>query len=395
MQFRYLVMNIALFTDTCFPQVNGVSNTVDMMVKHLTILGHHVHLFAPEYPHAKPIYQNITTFKSTSLWFYPDMVICHRDDALVRQVLHQFKPDVIHVMSELTCGWMGRSMAKELNIPLFTTFTTHIVEYARLHNVGFLSSVIWKYFRIFHKPARHVLTPSQVMIDELRKQKIYHTSLFQRGVDTSMYHPKYKSTQINGFDLSQYDTTFLYVGRLSKEKNIELLLKSFDSLCQSLSSTMALFIVGDGPARAYYQELANEHVHFVGFQDKKNLAQWYASVDAFVFPSMSETFGNVILEAMASDVLVVGAIQGGVGCILNKENGVAIDMRSFDELFAVMKHIALKKIKVETYQSGMHNTLKYYDWQTVLNLLVCKYENSINLSKSTSRLKYKRHSLDY
>lgn len=388
-------MNIALFTDTCFPQVNGVSNTVDMMVKHLTLLGHNVHLFAPEYHQPIPIYQNITTFKSTSLWFYPDMVICHRDDTLVRKVLHQFKPDVIHVMSELTCGWMGRKVAKELNIPLFTTFTTHIVEYARLHHVGFLSSAIWKYFRYFHKPARHVLTPSQVMIDELRRHKINHASLFQRGVDTSMYHPKFKSHMINGYDLSKYDTTFLYVGRLSKEKNIEILLKSFKSLCESLSSKMALFIVGDGPAKDLYQELANEHVHFIGFQDKKNLARWYASVDAFVFPSMSETFGNVILEAMASNVIVVGAIQGGVGCILNKENGIGIDMRSFDDLFAVMKHIALKKINVETYQKGMIMTLEKHNWNNVLNQLICKYENSIRLSRSPIRVKHKRHSFDY
>ncbi|MBS3991837.1 MAG: glycosyltransferase [Erysipelothrix sp.] len=388
-------MNIALFTDTCFPQVNGVSNTVDMMVKHLTLLGHHVHLFAPEYSQPQPIYQNITTFKSTSLWFYPDMVICHRDDRLVRSVLQQFKPDVIHVMSELTCGWMGRRAAQELNIPLFTTFTTHIVEYAKLHNVGFLSSIIWKYFKYFHKPARQVLTPSQVMINELRQQKIYHASLFQRGVDTSMYHPKYKSTIINGIDLSQYDTTFLYVGRLSKEKNIEILLRSFEALCQSLPSSMALFIVGDGPAKSLYQELANEHVHFIGFQDKHNLAKWYASVDAFVFPSMSETFGNVILEAMASNTIVVGAKQGGVGCILNNENGIAIDMRSFDELFAIMKHIALKKIKVKSYQNGMQKTLIKYDWNFVLNQLICKYENSINLSLGHTKVRHKKHSFDY
>ena len=228
------------------------------------------------------------------------MVLCYREDALARNKLQQFKPDVFHVMSELTCGWMGRSLAKELNIPLFTTFTTHMVEYAKLHHVGLLSSLIWKYFRWFHKPARQVLTPSQVMIDELRKQKIDHASLFQCGVDTSMYHPKCKCFRINGIDLSQYETTFFYVGRLSKEKKIELLLKSFNSLCQSLSSTMALFIVGDGPEKVYYQSIANDHVHFIGFQDKTTLTKWYASVATFVFPSMSVTFGNVILEAIAS-----------------------------------------------------------------------------------------------
>lgn len=373
-------MNIALFTDTCFPQVNGVSNTVDMMIKNFTYLGHHVHLFAPEYPQ-KAVYQNLTTFKSTSLWFYPDMGVCHRDDEKVRKVLREFKPDVVHVMSELSCGWMGRAMAKEFNVPLFSTFTTNIPEYAKLHGFWFLEPLLWNYLRYFHKPSRQVLAPSQVIINELKRQKFYHVSLFQRGVDISMYHSKYKSLIINGFDLQRFDTTFLYVGRLSKEKNIEVLLKSFAILCQSLSSKMALIIVGDGPAKSYYQGISNEHVYYIGFQDKKSLAQWYASVDAFVFPSMSETFGNVILEAMASNILVVGAVQGGVGCILNKENGIAIDMRSLDDLFSTMKQIALKNIKVDQYQRGMKKTLKKFNWYSVLNKLVGTYKHSQKVLK--------------
>jgi glycosyltransferase involved in cell wall biosynthesis len=329
------------------------------------------------------------------VWFYPDMRISHFNLKRVREVFDEFKPDVVHVMSELTCGMMGKIIAQERNIPLFTTFTTHIVEYARLHGVGYLSQPIWSYLKWFHKSSAQVLAPSMIIINELRDQKFKRVSLFKRGVDLSMYHPSYKAEMIDSFDLNDESIKFLYVGRISKEKNIEILLRSFEALCQSLPSSMALFIVGDGPAKSLYQELANEHVHFIGFQDKHNLAKWYASVDAFVFPSMSETFGNVILEAMASNTIVVGAKQGGVGCILNNENGIAIDMRSFDELFAIMKHIALKKIKVKSYQNGMQKTLIKYDWNFVLNQLICKYENSINLSLGHTKVRHKKHSFDY
>jgi glycosyltransferase involved in cell wall biosynthesis len=379
-------MNIALFTDTCFPQINGVSNTVDMMVKNLTKLNHHVHVFAPHYSNQSP-YTNITTFNSTPVWFYPDMRLSHLNLSKVREVCDEFKPDVVHVMSELSCGLMGRKIAHERNIPLFTTFTTHIVEYARLHGVGFLSSSIWAYLKWFHKPARQVLAPSMLMVSVLKKQGFRHVSLFKRGVDLSLYHPSFKQNVIDDYVLDSKRIKFLYVGRISKEKNIELLINVFNELSSSLSVPMSLYVVGDGPLKGEMEKLAKQNIHFLGFQDKVSLAKWYASVDAFVFPSMSETFGNVILEAMASETLVIGAKQGGVGCILNNHNGIAIDMNIFEELFSVMKHIALKKISKTKYIKGMKKTLDEHDWEHVLTTLIAKYEQSQLIDKNLSLYK--------
>lgn len=384
-------MNIALFTDTCFPQINGVSNTVDMMVKNLMKLNHQVHIFAPHYSFMPP-YQRLTTFKSTSLWFYPDMGLVHPDLKRVLRVCNEFKPDVVHVMSELTCGWMGRWIAQELNIPLFTTFTTHIVEYASLHGLGFLSKPLWSYLKWFHQPARSVLAPSMVMVRELQKQGFRHVSLFKRGVDLSMYHPSFKTDHIHHHPLGQDIIKFLYVGRISKEKNIELLINVFNELSVSLPIPMKCFVIGDGPLKSELEKKANHHVHFLGFLDKPTLAQWYSSVDAFVFPSMSETFGNVVLEAMASETLVVGAKQGGVGCILNENNGIAIDMQSHDALFSIMKHIALKKIDKTPYLDGMRITLEDHDWEHVLNTLIQKYENSRLIDKNFASYQ-RKHSI--
>jgi phosphatidylinositol alpha 1,6-mannosyltransferase len=383
-------MNIALFTDTCFPQINGVSNTVDMMVKNLIKLNHQVHVFAPNYE-SLPSYPRLTTFNSTSVWFYPDMRISHPNIKLVREIFDEFQPDVVHVMSELTCGMMGRLIANERNIPLFTTFTTHIVEYARIHGVGFLSQPIWMYLKWFHKSSRQVLAPSMMMVRELKNQKFRHVSLFMRGVDISMYHPSFKMESIGSYTMGSDSIKFLYVGRISKEKNIELLIKVFNHLSSAISNPKSLFVIGDGPMKDELEELSNNDVHFLGFQDKSSLAKWYASVDAFIFPSMSETFGNVILEAMASETLVVGAKQGGVGCILNEHNGIAIDMNSHEELFSIMKHIVLRKIDTKPYCEGMKKTLEEHDWEHVLNSLIQKYEKSRSIDKNLALHIQKHH----
>ncbi|MBS3972649.1 MAG: glycosyltransferase family 1 protein [Erysipelotrichia bacterium] len=383
-------MNIALFTDTCFPQINGVSNTIDMMVKNFIKLNHQVHVFAPHY-HPLPSYPRLSTFNSTSVWFYPDMRISHFNLKRVREVFDEFKPDVVHVMSELTCGMMGKIIAQERNIPLFTTFTTHIVEYARLHGVGYLSQPIWSYLKWFHKSSAQVLAPSMIIINELRDQKFKRVSLFKRGVDLSMYHPSYKAEMIDSFDLNDESIKFLYVGRISKEKNIELLIKVFNHCSSSLPIPMKLFVIGDGPLKHEMEKISNKNTHFLGFQDKTSLAKWYASVDAFIFPSMSETFGNVILEAMASETLVVGAKQGGVGCILNEHNGIAIDMQSYEDIFSIMKHIALRKIDKTQYLEGMRKTCREHDWEHVLNALIQKYEQSMTFDKGLSSFKQKHH----
>jgi glycosyltransferase involved in cell wall biosynthesis len=368
-------MNIALFTDTCFPQINGVSNTVDMMVKTLRSQGHQVHIFAPEYEVA--IYgSSMTMFQSFPVWFYPDMKVSLFNMNKVRSVCDYFNPDVIHVMTELTIGHMGRNISLERKCPLFTTFTTHVAYYAQLHGLAYLQKPIWSYLKWFHKSAYRVLVPSHSMISELKSQGFQHLQWFKRGVDVHLYNPSHKKQLIDHYDLSQYQCTFLYVGRLSKEKEVEMLIEVFNELSTSLPMSMALFVAGDGPLRKRCEDMANSYVHFLGFQSKSQLKHWYASVDAFVFPSMSETFGNVILEAMASMTLVVGAQQGGVGCILNDSNGVAIDMTIHEHLLEVMKGIVLKHISAQDKVEGMKDTVQEHQWPHLIEGLVLSYQQA-------------------
>jgi glycosyltransferase involved in cell wall biosynthesis len=236
----------------------------------------------------------------------------------------QQRPDVIYVATEGPLGGSAVSAARALGIPVATGFHTRFDAYASHYGVGVLTPLVRAYLCRFHRRALATLVPTQALADELHAMGVPHAQVLRRAVDTQLFHPSRRSESLRASWQVDADTpVVLYVGRIAPEKNLELAVAAFRSLQQRVPTARYVW-VGDGPVRAALQAKHPDFI-FAGTLRGEELATYYASADLFVFPSLSETFGNVVLEAMAAGLPVVayadGAAREHIG---NGSNGIRV-----------------------------------------------------------------------
>jgi glycosyltransferase involved in cell wall biosynthesis len=241
----------------------------------------------------------------------------------------------IHVSTPGTVGLLGLLVARLMNLPLAGTYHTDIPNYVhKLTNDAFLEQVAWNYMIWFYGQMETVLVPSAATREQLVARGLSRekTHPLPRWVDLDQYHPRYRA---HGLHLREglNGTVLLYVGRVSKEKGLELLSRSFRNLVDS-GYQVSLAVVGDGPYRAeLQQELVGYPVRFTGYLSGQQLAAAYAACDLFVFPSATDTFGNVVLEAQASGLPVIVSDQGGpCELMLHEETGLVVQACCSDSL---------------------------------------------------------------
>jgi glycosyltransferase involved in cell wall biosynthesis len=212
-----------------------------------------------------------------------------------------------------------------MGIPAATGFHTRFDTYADHYGVGFLTPVVRGYLRRFHRRAAATLVPTDALAAELTVLGVDTARLLRRAVDTQLFHPRYRSAELREtWGVDGNTPVVLYVGRIAPEKNLDLAVRTFRAIQQQVPKARYVW-VGDGPARAALQA-ANPDFIFVGMQRGEALARHYASADLFPFPSLSETFGNVILEALAAGLPVVAYEEGAAReHLLHGQNGYRID----------------------------------------------------------------------
>jgi glycosyltransferase involved in cell wall biosynthesis len=291
-------MRIALISETFLPKINGVTNTMCRLLEHLYIRGHQTIMFAPKgapdfYAHT-PIIQPI----SFPLPFYPELEVAN-PFANLDKYLQGFKPDIIHVVNPYSVGVAGTKYALKNDIPLVASYHTDVPGYtSQFYGLPFMTQIIWDYFRWIHNKADLTLCPSQCTLNELKEQGFTNLKIWSRGVDVAQYAPS-KTDPTWRWTISEGHPeapVLLYVGRLAAEKRVDWLLPVIKAL-----PDVRLVIVGDGPMRSEWEPLfKGTNTFFTGYLQGEELARTYASSDLFVFPSANETFGNVVLEAMAS-----------------------------------------------------------------------------------------------
>ena len=227
-----------------------------------------------------------------------------------KNAIEEFQPDLIHVVNPAVLGMGGIYYAKTINIPLVASYHTHLPQYLHHYGLGALEGLLWEILKAAHNQAQLNLCTSSIMVQELVNHGIERVDLWQRGVDTEMFQPHLASAQMRS-RLSQGnpdDPLLLYVGRVSAEKQIDEIKPVLEAIPEA-----RLAIVGDGPHReALEAHFAGTKTHFVGYLQGLELASAFASADAFVFPSRTETLGLVLLEAMAAGCPVVAARSGGI-----------------------------------------------------------------------------------
>ncbi len=316
-------MRIALFTETFLPKVDGIVTRLKHTVEQLQCLGDDVMVFCPdggltEYKGAK-----ITGVPGFPLPLYPELKLAVPRPA-IREALESFQPDLIHVVNPAFLGVSGIYYAKSLDIPLVASYHTHLPKYLEHYGLGMLEGLLWEILKAMHNQAVMNLATSTAMQSELTLHGIENVEVWQRGVDTDLFRPELKSEAMRD-RLSQGHPDaplLLYIGRLSAEKEIDRIKPVLEAIPGA-----RLALVGDGPHREELEaHFADTPTHFVGYLAGEDLASAYASADAFVFPSRTETLGLVLLEAMAAGCPVVAANSGGIPDIVtNGVNGFMFD----------------------------------------------------------------------
>jgi len=308
-------LKIALFTETFLPKVDGIVTRLTKTVQELVAAGDEVLIFCPE--GAPPDYSGaqVVGVPAMPLPLYPELKLALPRPA-VAEALERFGPDLVHVVNPAVLGLGGIWLAKTKGYPLVASYHTHLPKYLEHYGMGMLEPLLWELLKAAHNQAVLNLCTSTAMVQELSDKGIQHTALWQRGVDTALFRPELRSQAMRERLLAGRSDTgklLLYIGRLSAEKQIERIRPVLDAMPDA-----RLALVGDGPYRQQLESLfTGSATHFVGYLAGEELAAAYASGDAFLFPSSTETLGLVLLEAMAAGCPCVAANRGGIPDIVS------------------------------------------------------------------------------
>jgi len=308
-------VKIVFFTETFLPKVDGIVTRLTKTVQHLVASGDEVLIFCPEGAPESWKGARVVGVPAMPLPLYPELKLALPRPS-VSEALEAFGPDLIHVVNPAVLGLGGIWLAKTRGIPLVASYHTHLPKYLEHYGMGMLEPLLWELLKAAHNQAQLNLCTSTAMVDELSAKGIQHTALWQRGVDTELFRPDLRSEAMRQRLHGPYVDTgnlLLYIGRLSAEKQIERI----RPVLEALPGTR-LALVGDGPYRQQLERLfEGTPTTFVGYLAGEELASAYASGDAFLFPSSTETLGLVLLEAMAAGCPVVGARRGGIPDIVS------------------------------------------------------------------------------
>ncbi len=308
-------MRIALFTDTFVPSLNGVARVLGLLVEHANRKGHEIGVVSPVMEDRDwPGTAFHLRLPGIELPFYQEFMACrpYVDREGIR-TLDAFAPDLVHLATEALVGMAGRTWARGAGVPVVTSYCTNFPEYLAGYNLGLLEKPVWSHLRRFHDEAVLSFCPSEATRREL-EAKGFHDRfrIWGRGVDAELFHPSRRGEALRRRLAPDADVVLLYVGRIAPEKRLDLLVDAFPEIQARSDARLALVLVGGGPAVAELQARAPDGVVFAGYQRGEDLAAHYASGDVFVFPSDTETFGQVVTEAMASGLPVVAPARGGV-----------------------------------------------------------------------------------
>lgn len=310
-QYRSLAgLRLALFTDTFTPQVNGVARTLERLAHAVESRGGAVRIDTVEDPDVRAMPRE-RRWPSSAFWAYPQLRIAAPTKAAVLDGLRAFRPTLIHAATPFGVGLAGRAAARALGVPLVTSYHTSFTEYLRHYRLTALDTVAWPFLRWFHNSGARTFAPSQLVARDLEAREFRGLRVWGRGVDPLRFHPRFRSADMRrAMGADERDLVVAYVGRLAPEKGIQVAMEGLQQVAAQGGGRLRVAVAGDGPDEARCRAIAPQGTWFAGTLRGEALSQFYASADLFVFPSTTETFGNVVLEAMASGLPVVAPDVG-------------------------------------------------------------------------------------
>lgn len=375
-----VIMRIAIFTDTFVPDVNGVARTLDRYTKFLKKNNIDYRVFAPKATKESQFSSQVLSFQSMPFLLYPECRIAFPNMLQIKEEIMEFKPDIIHVATPFNLGLCGLHFAKKYHIPLVGSYHTDFDKYLEHYHLQFLTDVLWKYLKWFHRPLEKIFVPSIDTKVRLEEHDFKNITIWPRGIDGDIFHRDYHTELVRTTYGIEEKYILLYVGRIASEKDIMLLPSIAEHLPEGIKEKVHWLVVGDGPLKEGLKTAAPDNMTLTGFIEGKELARVYAAADLFVFPSASETFGNVVLESLACGTPVIGADAGGVRNIIERgKTGLLCEEKNAMQFAqAVVSLLSNDELRVRMGEQGFQYA-QAQSWETIFHRLLDNYEDVLSI----------------
>ena len=379
-------LRIAFVTETYPPEVNGVAMTLAELVRRLQARHHQISLIRPRQGHERvgekphqplkfdqtsppdgglPIEEFLVHGVQIPRYSQLRMGLPAKSLLMRRWTLQ--RPDVVHIATEGPLGWSALQAAQRLKLPVSTDFRTNFHAYSGHYGLRWLYRPIMGYLRTFHNLAHRTTVPTKTLMAQLAASGFERLAVVARGIDAERFNPTHRCEALRAsWGLVEGDFAVLYVGRLAAEKNLDRLAIAFEAI-ERANPRARLILVGDGPMRSLLEARLPKAL-FCGQQMGHDLARCYASADLFLFPSKTETFGNVTVEAMASGLPVVAFADGAaLELVRTDENGASVDLSDDAGYVREAVRLALNPTACGRMGLAARATALQLDWETISN----------------------------
>lgn len=364
-------MKLALVTETFPPEVNGVAMTLNRIVEGMVSRGHELQVVRPRQrkgdhaTHEGPL-QHVTV-PGVPIPRYNDLKMglpCK--GRLVKLWRNGTRPDAVHIATEGPLGASALWAARKLGIPIGTSFHTNFHSYGKHYGYHFATGPLMKWFRYLHNNARYTMVPSLDVQEALTAEGFSNVIILSRGVDGQLFNPARRSEALRSqWGAGPDDLVVAYVGRVAAEKNIPVAVRAYEAM-KSVHPAAKLVIVGDGPYRGKLEKDHPEYI-YAGMRKGEELAAHYASADVFVFASTTETFGNVVTEAMASGLCVLTYdYAAGRQHIESGVNGVTAPLDDADAFVAAAESLMRDPDQVKVMGAAARATAEAITWESII-----------------------------
>ncbi|MFO8029008.1 MAG: glycosyltransferase family 1 protein [Cyclonatronaceae bacterium] len=374
-------LRIAIVTGNYNHIRDGVSNTLNRLVAHLEKRGFQVLVFGPWAP--EPAMEHEGTFVpvySIPAPGRPEYRISLGLPSAEKQKLRDFKPDLMHIATPDLLGFRALRLAMKEDIPVVSSYHTHFSSYLKYYSLGILKRPLWVYLHWFYRNCQHLYVPSPSLLEELEREGVAcDLRLWARGVDTSLFNPAQRDMEWRrSLGFSDDERVIVFVSRLVWEKNLDMVAGIFSRIGE-IDGRVRTLVVGDGPAREKLAERIPDTV-FTGFLTGQDLARAYASSDIFFFPSDTESFGNVTLEAMSSGLpAVVARAPGNISLVEDGSNGYQAGVNDRERFMQCLVDIIRDpKLQRNMAEKALEKA-RTYDWEHILDQLVQHYREVLPL----------------
>ncbi len=315
-------------------------------------------------------------------WAYPQLRMTAPSRARALDVIEHWKPNLIHSATEFGVGLGGLIAAREKQVPFVTSYHTHFTAYLRHYNLSFLDSVGWPFLRWFHNAGRRTFAPSEMVRAELEANGFHGTRVWSRGVDQTKFNPSFRSRDLRAKFGADDDTILVaYVGRIAPEKGIDVALDGMRMVLERHAeagrSNVRFLLVGDGPAEERCRATAPAGTVFAGRLSGRDLSEAYASADVFVFPSITETFGNVVLEAMASGLALVAPDWGATTELATTETALQFKASDPAALADCVERLIAKPELRQRISTAAMASAATKTWDSIFDRLMDDYREAL------------------